>query len=116
MDERLHRLGRSRGRPIWKVGGVVLVLSLLLGACGVTEGGVSEERSGSNAPSEPPTTTTEPPTTTTTPTPENPVFGQTYEWEDGLAVTVGPPPHRSHRRNSQPQMKHLRMYPSRYKS
>ncbi len=122
---------------------MVLVLSLLV-SCGVTEGKISGDRSGTNAPSktteeeatEEPSTTEEPtsttdevtttteqrtttttaptttaptttaptttaptttaptttaPTTTTTPTPENPVFGQTYEWEDGLAVSVSPP-------------------------
>lgn len=76
-----------------KYSSVVLVaIGLLLGACATEEGtGTSAESvAGTNRPSAEAATTAEAPETPEAP-PKNPKFGQTYTWENGLAVTVSTP-------------------------
>jgi hypothetical protein len=59
------------------------VATLVFAACGGQEGGevTPSPASGVNRPA----------STTTTPPPANPQLGQTYTYENGLAVTVGQP-------------------------
>jgi hypothetical protein len=68
--------------------GTALAAVAMLAACSTT-GGVSDAKAGSNA--DPPA---DAPTAESTPAPTAdplPLFGQTYTWEDGIAVTVSKP-------------------------
>lgn len=93
---------------------VAVAATMTVAGCGASgsEGKVAtKEPAGSNAPkttttteeeatstteketstTEKETTTTTEEATTTTTAPQNPKFGQSYEWEDGLSVTIGAP-------------------------
>lgn len=110
-------LGTNAERiQVWRmVAGLALVA--LLGACGVEGAEITAEGPASDGVTtdltsddvatdevEPPPTTEGPPTTedattttaaepttTTTPKRVNPTFGETFTWDDGLAVTVAAP-------------------------
>lgn len=70
----------------------VACTGVLLASCSATEGGASDAAAlrGANVPSEVPQT--EPPTLDEPePKVELAYFGQTYEWADGMALTVSQP-------------------------
>ncbi len=86
---------------------VAVAATMTVAGCGSGGSGgkvATKEPAGSNAPKattttekvattteeEETTTTTEEETTTTT-APPNPKFGQTFQWKDGLSVTIGAP-------------------------